>query len=77
MATINKHKMLQILRYLEGALADARAQDAAACGAGHEGNIAWRVRVARDWLLEAALTDVAVEPLGGAEIDATSAREAA
>jgi hypothetical protein len=53
---LTKYAMRSILEYLDDALAETRRTDGRI-----EGHATWNIRMARKRLLEAAVTDVAVE----------------
>lgn len=59
--SINRHALRSILDYLDGALAEMRLADK-----GFESNAAWRVRMARERLMDAAVQPVAIEMLEAA-----------
>lgn len=62
--TLNRHELRTILEYLDAALADLHVADA-----GHllrESNATWRVRMARERLLDAVVQPVAIEMLEAA-----------
>jgi hypothetical protein len=54
---LNRFQMRSILRHLDAAMVASRKDDSPE----NEGAATWNIRVARDYLLEAALADVAVE----------------
>jgi hypothetical protein len=73
MVTLSKVAMRVILNHLDCALADTRRADAG----GSESNATWRIRMAREWLLDVAIADVAVEQTSPADPLHTTLPEAA
>jgi hypothetical protein len=63
MVTLSAVAMRVILNHLDCALADTRRAD----GGGSESNATWRIRMAREWLLEVAIADVTVEQTSPAD----------
>jgi hypothetical protein len=59
MGTINAHEMQAVLHYLDGALISLCRDD----GGGFESDTTWRVRMARERLLKAAVQPVAIQML--------------
>jgi hypothetical protein len=57
MATLSKYAVLSILNYLDRALAETRKSD----GPALECHASWNLRMAREQLLDAAITDIEVE----------------
>ncbi len=57
MNTISRFEMKAILDYLECALSDSQKLDLPT----YESNLTWRIRMARDRLLNAAINTVEVE----------------
>lgn len=62
--TLNRHEARTILEYLDAALADLRVADAGQLL--RESNATWRVRMARERLLDAVVQPVAIEMLEAA-----------
>ncbi len=58
--SLNRHQVRGILEYLDDALVDLREADRATRFGG-ESNATWRVRLARDRLLDAAIRPITVE----------------
>ena len=61
MNKISAYAMRQVLGYLDEGYAALRVQAAETHGATFESHGAWRIRCAKELLLEAALADVEVE----------------
>lgn len=61
MNTISKSEMTGILDYLNTALTASSVRDAKSTATGHESDLTWRIRMARDRLIAAAISDVEVE----------------